>query len=86
VAAYGAYSVALVSLAGSALAFRRDRVVCLFMLLAIHFILLYGLVQASYSYYRMDSEILALYTLSVLWDRYRTDNLRLLGRKVNTEI
>jgi hypothetical protein len=90
VAAYGAYSVALVSLAGIALAFRRDRVVCLFMLLAIHFILLYGLVQASYSYYRMDSEpvylILALYTLAVLWDRYRTDNLRLLGRKVNAGI
>ncbi|ETX05499.1 MAG: hypothetical protein ETSY2_22560, partial [Candidatus Entotheonella gemina] len=56
VAAYGTYSVVLLGLALTALAFRRDRVVWLFVLLVIHFMLLYGLVQASYSYYRMDSE------------------------------
>ncbi len=73
VASYGIYSVFLAGLAAVALAFRRDRVVGLFVLLAIHFMLLYGLIQASYSYYRMDSEpfylILALSTLLTLWDR-----------------
>lgn len=74
VATYGTYSVLLVGLAATALRFRRDRVVWLFVLWIIHFMLLYGLVQASYSYYRMDSEpfclMLALYTLTVLWKRW----------------
>ncbi len=74
--AYGVYSCALLGLATAACILRRDLFTGLFALVLIHFTLLYSLVQSSYSYYRMDSEpfclILALYTLQVLYDRWRS--------------
>ncbi len=69
------YSGALIVLSVVALAFRRDRVVGLFLLIVFNFTLLYGLIQSGYAYYRMDSEpfclILALFTGCCLWDRWR---------------
>lgn len=69
---YTWYSVALVPLGLTALVFRRDRVVGLFMLMASSFTLLYCLVTFGYNYYRLDSEllclILALFTLNSSWE------------------
>lgn len=72
---FALYSVALVLLAGLAVALRREPIIRLFAVVIVCLTALYALIEVGYNYYRMDVEpfclVLALVTLDTLWKRWR---------------
>jgi hypothetical protein len=83
--AFGIYSLVLLFLVIVALYLRRDKYIMLLFLAILSFTILYGLVQCSYYYYRMDIEpfclLLAIFSLSSIWS-YLKNRLITLTNKV----
>jgi 4-amino-4-deoxy-L-arabinose transferase-like glycosyltransferase len=73
--AFGIYSLISLFLIVVALYFRKDKYIMLLFLVILGFTMLYGLVQSSYYYYRMDIEpfcvLLAIFSLSSILSSYK---------------